>query len=63
MDHRNLQEAVITTENARHVRLAARLDVKGPSLIKGIQFEGLRILGSPKNFAKSYYAQGGLMQV
>ena len=39
-------------------RIIARLDIKGGNLIKGIQFEGLRVLGSPHEFAKKY-ADGG----
>lgn len=39
-------------------RLIARLDVKGTNLVKGIQFEGLRKLGNPNDFALKYYAQG-----
>ncbi len=42
----------------RNVRLIARLDVKAPNLVKGIQFEGLRKLGDPNEFARQYYSQG-----
>ena len=35
-------------------RVIARLDIKGDNLIKGIQFEGLRVLGKPQEFAKKY---------
>ena len=42
----------------RQIRLIARLDVKGPNLIKGIHLEGLRVIGAPNNFARRYYAQG-----
>jgi len=42
----------------RRVRVIARLDVKAPNLVKGIQFEGLRKLGNPNDFAKDYYEQG-----
>ncbi|MCE9659475.1 MAG: imidazole glycerol phosphate synthase cyclase subunit [Burkholderiales bacterium] len=41
-----------------NVRLIARLDIKGPNLIKGIHLEGLRVLGDPQEFARRYYAQG-----
>lgn len=41
-----------------NVRLIARLDVKGPNLIKGIQLEGLRIMGNPQEFAENYYLAG-----
>lgn len=40
------------------VRLIARLDIKGPNLIKGIHLEGLRVIGSPADYAKLYYEQG-----
>lgn len=40
------------------LRLIARLDVKGPNLIKGIQMEGLRVMGDPHAFAVEYYAAG-----
>lgn len=39
-------------------RIIARLDVKGPKLIKGVQLEGLRVLGEPKTFAEKYYQDG-----
>lgn len=41
-----------------NVRLIARLDIKGPNLIKGIRLEGLRKLGNPNEFARRYYRQG-----
>tara|TARA_R110001592_G_scaffold108762_5_gene303895 strand:+ start:3020 stop:3868 length:849 start_codon:yes stop_codon:yes gene_type:complete len=40
------------------IRIIPRLDIKGPNLVKGIHLEGLRVLGSPKEFAKFYYEQG-----
>ena len=40
------------------LRLIARLDVKGPNLIKGVQMEGLRVMGEPYDFASRYYAAG-----
>jgi cyclase len=42
----------------RNTRLIARLDIKGPNLIKGIHLEGLRVIGSPGEHALRYYAQG-----
>jgi cyclase len=42
----------------RNVRLIARLDVKGPNLIKGIHLEGLRVIGDPGEHARRYYEQG-----
>lgn len=41
-----------------NIRLIARLDVKGPNLVKGVQLEGLRKIGDPNLFAKKYYDQG-----
>jgi cyclase len=42
----------------RHIRLIPRLDIKGHNLIKGVQLEGLRVLGDPHDFAVRYYEQG-----
>ena len=39
-------------------RVIARLDVKGPNLVKGIHLEGLRVIGDPQAFARRYYEQG-----
>lgn len=41
-----------------NLRVIPRLDIKGPNLVKGIHFEGLRVLGKPEDFARLYYAQG-----
>jgi cyclase len=40
------------------VRVIPRLDIKGPNLIKGIQFDGHRVLGLAEEFAEIYYAEG-----
>ena len=42
----------------RNLRLIARLDIKGPNLVKSIQLEGLRKIGDPNDFALRYYLQG-----
>ena len=42
----------------RKIRLIPRLDIKGENLIKGIQLEGLRVIGDPNKFAKKYYDLG-----
>lgn len=42
----------------RSTRLIARLDIKGPNLIKGIHLEGLRVIGSPNEYARRYYEAG-----
>ncbi len=41
-----------------NIRLIARLDIKGPNLIKGIHLEGLRVMGLPNEHALRYYLQG-----
>ena len=42
----------------KKIRFIARLDVKDNFLVKGIQYEGLRKLGLPHDFARRYYEQG-----
>ncbi|MBK7891767.1 MAG: imidazole glycerol phosphate synthase subunit HisF [Bdellovibrionales bacterium] len=42
----------------KNVRLISRLDIKGPNLIKGIHLEGLRVVGSPIEFARKYHEAG-----
>jgi cyclase len=41
-----------------NLRLIGRLDIKGPNLIKSVQFEGLRVMGDPNKFAIEYYESG-----
>ena len=41
-----------------NLRLIARLDIKGENLIKGINLEGLRIVGNPQEYAQRYYEEG-----
>ena len=35
-------------------RIIARCDIKGKNLIKGIRYEGVRVIGDPGEFAKKY---------
>jgi cyclase len=42
----------------KKVRLISRLDIKGPKLIKGINLEGVRVVGDPHEYAKAYFGQG-----
>ena len=42
----------------RKIRLIPRLDIKGSNLIKGINLEGLRVIGDPNQFALDYYNAG-----
>ena len=39
-------------------RIIARLDVKGNKLIKGVSFEGVRVVGEPNTAAKKYENEG-----
>ena len=40
------------------MRVISRLDIKGHDLIKGVKFEGLRVLGCPIESANLYYREG-----
>ena len=40
------------------LRLIARLDIKGANVTKGVQFEGLRVVGKPEEMAQRYAEQG-----
>ncbi|MFH1441047.1 MAG: imidazole glycerol phosphate synthase cyclase subunit [Candidatus Omnitrophota bacterium] len=40
------------------VRIIARMDIKGPNLVKGIQFDGYRALGKAEDYAYLYYSEG-----
>lgn len=42
----------------KNIRLIARLDIKSSRLIKGINLEGLRVVGNPFEFAQRYYQAG-----
>ncbi|BBD09314.1 imidazole glycerol phosphate synthase subunit HisF [Desulfovibrio ferrophilus] len=41
-----------------NIRIIPRLDIKGANLVKGVQLEGLRVLGKPEDFARHYYENG-----
>jgi len=41
-----------------NIRIIARLDVKGPNVIKGVHLEGLRVVGQPGRMARLYYEEG-----
>jgi cyclase len=41
-----------------NLRIIPRLDIKGQNLIKGVQLEGLRVIGDPQVFALKYYHAG-----
>ena len=37
------------------LRIIPKLDIKGPNMVKGVNLEGLRALGSPRDFIEYYY--------
>ena len=39
-------------------RVIPKLDIKGPNLIKAIEFDGHRVLGKVEDFAEIYYKEG-----
>ena len=39
-------------------RVISRLDIKGPNLVKGLQFEGIRVMGTAQQFSEIYYHEG-----
>ena len=41
-----------------NIRVIPRLDIKGPNLVKGISFDGFRVLGTPNDLARTYYEEG-----
>jgi len=41
-----------------NIRVIARMDIKGPNLVKGVHLEGLRVLGRPEEFAQFYFENG-----
>ena len=41
-----------------NLRIIPRLDIKGPNLVKGINLEGLRVIGDPQEYAEKYYLDG-----
>tara|TARA_Y100000590_G_scaffold468563_3_gene651735 strand:+ start:1739 stop:2626 length:888 start_codon:yes stop_codon:yes gene_type:complete len=40
------------------IRIIPRLDIKGPNVVKGLCFDGYRVLGHPETFAEIYYNEG-----
>jgi cyclase len=58
MKHGNSVKHFENNPHLSSIRLIARLDIKGSNLIKGINLEGLRVIGSPAEYALRYYRQG-----
>jgi imidazole glycerol-phosphate synthase subunit HisF len=48
----------VSVNHSMNHRIIARLDIKGPNLVKGIKLEGLRVLGPPERFARHHYEAG-----
>lgn len=44
------------------VRIICKIEIKGPNLVKGISFEGQRVLGNPKDFI-DYYTNNGADEI
>lgn len=44
------------------IRIIPRLDIKKATVVKGIHFEGLRVVGDPLELAEAYY-QGGADEI
>ena len=42
----------------KNIRIIPRLDIKGKNLVKGVNLEGLRVLGDPIFFSEHYYKDG-----
>jgi cyclase len=40
------------------IRIIPRLDIKGPNVVKGLCFDGYRVLGKPEKLAELYYREG-----
>ncbi len=57
-DHGRLSRSKVGLDSVSSLRLIARLDIKGPNLIKGMHLEGLRVIGSPEAYAERYYGEG-----
>jgi cyclase len=45
-------------KNSKPKRILAKIDVKWPYLVKGINYEGLRVLGLPSKFINQYQKDG-----
>lgn len=42
----------------KYIRIIARLDIKGPNVVKGVSYEGLRVVGRPELLSSCYCEQG-----
>ena len=46
---------MITSKTTIKIRIIPKLDIKNYNLVKGINLEGLRVLGDPNKFIYDYY--------
>lgn len=53
-----VREGVSEAAQVSLPRVIARLDIKSPNLVKGIQLEGLRVIGDPAEHSLRYYHEG-----
>ena len=44
--------------NKKPIRVIPKLDIKGPNVVKGVQMEGLRVVGEPEQLSNLYYNDG-----
>jgi|TARA_E500000178_G_scaffold333935_1_gene369356 cyclase len=44
--------------NKKPIRVIPKLDIKGSNVVKGVQMEGLRVVGEPEELANLYYNNG-----
>jgi len=57
--HSSVPRAVHEVRGAfRKIRLAAKIDIKGGHVIKGVHMEGLRVVGSPAVLCRQYSREG-----
>ena len=40
--------------NKKPIRVIPKLDIKGSNVVKGVQMEGLRVVGEPEELANLY---------
>jgi imidazole glycerol phosphate synthase subunit HisF len=52
------QQFNINRKKMNLTRIIPRLDIKGPNVVKGLCFDGYRVLGHPETFAQTYYREG-----
>lgn len=58
VDVKTQKSMSVSATKTRRIRVIPRLDIKGSNLIKGVQLEGLRVIGDPGKFARYYYESG-----